>query len=114
MVLSFYIVQRTDRENWKIDVNNVVCLSEEELGWTRVLPVVPVFRPCINLALFTFDLCVLFGLLCSQNESSRNAHIGEPQRNAEINIVTLYRLRFTLYTASLSFNNFTFYNTIKY
>ena len=84
------------------------CLSEEDLGWTRVLSVVPAFRQCINLALFTFDLCVLFGLLCSQNVSNRNVGIGEPQRNADFSIVTFYGLRFTLYTTSLTFNNSTF------
>jgi len=82
-------------EKREIDVNNVVCLSDEQLGWTRVQTVVPVFRPCINLALFTKSLFVIFGLLCSQNESNRNAGIGEPQRNADISIVNFQGLRFT-------------------
>jgi hypothetical protein len=48
VVLSFYVVQRTDKGEVEDDVNNAFCLSEEELGWTRDLTVVPVFGPCIN------------------------------------------------------------------
>jgi len=81
--LSSTLFRELIRENRKSDVKNMICLSEEQLGWTRV-SVVPVFLPFRNLALFTFDLCVLFGLLCSQNETNRNVGIGEPQRNADI------------------------------
>ena len=86
-----------------MDLSNVICLYEEGLDWTWVLTAVPIFRPCINLALFTFDLCELFGLICSQNGNNRNVGIGVPQRNADI--VSFNRLRFALYKATLTFNS---------